>query len=113
MNISSLKSRNFQKCLELYEQQQREQNRANLRAATKDENDLNRSIQRVCDESSLQAIKRQLEIHERLHNRYICGELSRNNMFCHHLEQMRETRKGLLKQLERMDVRMVPLPTDH
>ena len=74
---------------------------------------MNKNIQSICDESSLQVIKTQLKIHERLHNRYTCGELSHNNMFCHHLECMKETRKSLLKQLERMDVRMVPLPTTH
>lgn len=56
----------------------------------------------MCDESSLKAIKRQLDIYERLYSRYTCGEMSRNNVFCHHLDQMKQTRKSLWKQLEQM-----------
>ena len=54
----------------------------------------------LCDESILQAIKRQLDIHERLNNRFISGELSQSNIFCRHLDTMRETRKSLINQLD-------------
>lgn len=59
-----------------------------------------------CDEYCLEAIQRQLTIQERLHDRYTCGELSHNNMFCHHIEHMRKTRSSLFKQLEQMTTKM-------
>ena len=66
--------------------------------------DLNKKMMKDCDQLSLEAIRRQLNIHERLYKRYVCGEMSQNNAFCLHLNNMKETRKNLLKQMERMDV---------
>lgn len=57
---------------------------------------------KICDESCVREIKRQLDIHERLYNRHTCGELPRNNPFYLHLDHMAETRKNLLKQLKQM-----------
>lgn len=96
MTASSSKSKTSQQCF-----LQGENN-------FKDEN-INSRIQNTCDQSSLNAIKRQMDIHKRLYERYTCGEISRNNIFCRHLDSMRETRKNLLKQLERMDMKRMPL----
>ena len=66
--------------------------------------ELNKKLMKDCDQSSLEAIRRQLNLHERLYKRYVCGEMSQNNAFCLHLNHMKETRKNLLKQMDRMDM---------
>ena len=73
---------------------------------------LNKNEQKIdisknaCDESTLRAIKRQLEMHERLNKRFSSGELSQSNIFCRHLETMRETRKNLMNQLDQIKLSM-------
>jgi len=53
-----------------------------------------------CDLFSLQVIRMQLNIQEKLYKRYICGELPQTNTFCLYLNNMKDTRKNLLKQFE-------------
>lgn len=98
----------FQNCIA-----QQEKLKENKRNSPYDQRNKNENIDNMCDGLSLRTIKTQLDIHERLYKRYTCGELSRNNTFCRHLNHMAETRKNLLKQLERMDFGMFPQPTGH
>merc|ERR1712125_250461 len=60
------------------------------------------TVQRIhpdCDHRALTSFKKQLEIHELLHERYVSGEISKDNAFCKRLEGMKETRKTLLQNL--------------
>lgn len=66
-------------------------------------------MQNACDKSSLRKLKTQLDYHERLYKRYTCGELSRSNRFCRHLDNMKDTRHSLLKQLEQIDLSRVAM----
>ena len=106
MKSSSSISKTLQQCLA-----QQELNKRYLRENNIEDENIIKSIRNVCNESSLNAMKRQLDIHERLYRRYTCGEMSRDNVFCRHLNDMRETRKNILKQLERMDMSRMPQPS--
>lgn len=52
-----------------------------------------------CDQRTLNTLKKQLEIHERLHSKYVSGEIPKDNALCQRLDGMKETRKTMLQHL--------------